>query len=70
MSRCSSLMVGVVKSGSVGVVLRGTSSMAGRGSEDAVGRGLVDVVDPVDWLVGGGVCFGGSEKGNRDLSEQ
>ena len=44
------------------MVLRGSSSMAGRGSEDAVGRRLVDVVDPVDWLVGGGSCVGGSER--------
>ena len=46
-------MVGVVSRGSVGVVLRGSSSMVGGGSEDAVRRGLVDVVDSVDWLVGG-----------------
>ena len=104
MSRCSSLIVGVVKSGSVGVVLRGSrdvvgrgseydleglerglsdefrgglvgvvlrgsSSKGGQGSEDAVRRGLVDVVDPVDWLVGGGVCFGGS-KSKINLREQ
>ena len=95
MSRCSLLIVGVVKSGSVGVVLRGStdvvergsesaleglergssdefrrgsdsvgvvlrasSSMVGRGSEDALGRGLVDVVDPIDWLVGDGGAKG------------
>ena len=44
------------------MVLRGTSGMGGRGSEDAVGRGLVDVVDLVDGLVGGGVCFRGSKR--------
>ena len=40
------------------MVLRESSSVVRTGPENIVGRGLVAVVDPVNWLVGGG----GSEK--------
>jgi hypothetical protein len=44
----------VFRRGSVGVVLRESSSVVRTGPENIVGRGLVAVVDPVNWLVGGG----------------